>query len=70
MRKIIFVCTANMCRSPMAAAMFNALTKQRGLACRAESAGVMALEGKPMAENALAALEEVGITPRPTAPGR
>ena len=65
MKKILFVCTANICRSPMAAAMFNALAEDGGLSFRAESAGTTALEGRPMAENALAALEEAGIYPEP-----
>ena len=63
MRKILFVCTANICRSPMAAAMFNALAEDGGLPFRAESAGTAALEGNPMAENAQEALGEVGIYP-------
>jgi protein-tyrosine phosphatase len=62
-KKVLFVCTANVCRSPMAAAMFNALAEDRGLPWRAESAGVAALEGEPTAENALEALREVGIYP-------
>jgi protein-tyrosine phosphatase len=61
MKKILFVCTANICCSPMAEAIFNALAEDRGLGFRAESAGVRALKGEPMAPNASAALEEVGI---------
>jgi protein-tyrosine-phosphatase len=61
--KILFVCTANICRSPMAQAIFNALAEDTNVPFRAESAGTAALEGKPMAENAIAALEEVGIYP-------
>ena len=60
-KKVLFICTANICRSPMAEAMFNALAKDRGLDLRAESAGVAALKGEPMAPNANAALEELGI---------
>jgi protein-tyrosine phosphatase len=60
-KRILFVCTANICRSPMAAAMFNALAEERGLAYRAESAGVAALVDEDMAPNARAALDEVGI---------
>ena len=60
-KRILFVCTANICRSPMVAAMFNALAEERGLAYRAESAGVAALTDEDMAPNARAALEEVGI---------
>jgi protein-tyrosine-phosphatase len=63
-KKILFVCTAGVCRSPMAAAIFDALAEDRGLPFRAESAGVAALEGNPIAPNALLALEEVGIYPQ------
>lgn len=63
MKKVLFVCTANVCRSPMAQAIFNALAEDRGILLRAESAGTTALEGHPMAPNAVAALEEVGIYP-------
>src|SRR5919107_985349 len=59
--QVLFVCTANVCRSPMAEAIFNALAEERGLAWRAESAGVAALVGEDITPNARAALEEVGI---------
>ncbi len=64
MKKILFVCTANICRSPMAQEIFNALAEDRSQPFRAQSAGTAALEGTPMAENTLAALEEVGIYPK------
>lgn len=60
-KTVLFVCTANICRSPMAAALFNALAEERGLPYRAESAGVAALEGAGMAPYALEALAELGI---------
>jgi protein-tyrosine phosphatase len=60
-KQILFVCTASICRSPMAEAIFNALAEERGLAYRAASAGVAALEGENITPNARAALEEVGI---------
>jgi protein-tyrosine-phosphatase len=62
-KRVLFVCTANVCRSPMAQAIFNALAKDRDLPFRAQSAGTASLEGEPMAPNAVAALEEVGIYP-------
>jgi protein-tyrosine phosphatase len=62
-KKVLFICTANVCRSPMAEAIFNALAKDRDLPFRSESAGTAALEGRPIAPNAVAALEEVGIYP-------
>src|SRR5215218_801822 len=49
----------------MAAVMFNALAEDGALPFQAESAGTAALEGKPMAENSVAALEEAGIYPQP-----
>jgi protein-tyrosine-phosphatase len=36
---MLFVCTANICRSPMAVGIFDALAGERGLPLRAESAG-------------------------------
>src|SRR5215212_11146019 len=59
--QILFVCTANVCRSPMAEAIFNALAGERGLLWRAESAGVAALVDEDITPNARAALDEVGI---------
>ena len=65
MKKVLFVCTANVCRSPMAQAIFDALAADGGLPFRAESAGTAALEGEPMTPNAVAVLEEAGIYPGP-----
>jgi protein-tyrosine phosphatase len=64
-KKVLFVCTANVCRSPMAQAIFDALAADGALPFRAESAGTAALEREPMAPNAVAVLEEVGIYPGP-----
>jgi protein-tyrosine phosphatase len=63
-KQILFVCTANVCRSPMAEAIFNALAEESGLPYWAASAGVAALEGEDITPNARAALEEVGIYTR------
>ena len=61
MRKVLFVCRANVCRSPMAEAIFNALAADAGVAYEARSAGVAALVGEPIAPYAGAVLEEAGI---------
>jgi protein-tyrosine phosphatase len=63
--KILFICTANVCRSPMAQTIFSALAGDEGLLYKVESAGTAALEGRSMAPNAVAALEEVGIYAEP-----
>ncbi len=60
-KKVLFVCRANICRSPMAEAILNAMTEDRGLACRTASAGVAALVDEDIVPNARTALEEVGI---------
>ena len=62
-KNLLFICTANVCRSPMADAIFNALAEEKGLGWQATSAGVAALEGEDITPNARAALEEVGIYP-------
>jgi protein-tyrosine phosphatase len=64
-KNVLFVCTANICRSPMAQAIFDALAGDGDLPFRAESAGTAALKGKTIAPNAIAALEEAGIYPGP-----
>jgi protein-tyrosine-phosphatase len=61
---IVTVCTANICRSPMAAALL-----QHALAAEQEplkslkviSAGVAARPGEPVSENSVLALKKVGI---------
>lgn len=70
-RCVLFVCTGNTCRSPMAAAIANDLAKKRGeegfVAC---SAGLFAEEGAPMSEGARHALEALSIeVPPHTAQG-
>lgn len=63
MRTVLFVCTANVCRSPMAEAIFRALSADAGLSFVAHSAGTAALGGEPMTPYAEAALEEIGVDP-------
>ncbi len=60
-KKTLFVCTANLCRSPMAEAIFNDLADEAGLPFEAESAGVSAREGYDMAPYAREALSEIGV---------
>jgi len=53
MPSVLFVCTANICRSPMASAIFRAKLTQWeiGEDWRVESAGIRAMEGLPAAQN-------------------
>ena len=60
MKTILFVCTGNVCRSPMAEALTRrALGRQQGI--RVVSAGVGAMDGQPPSSNAIRVMEELGI---------
>ncbi len=59
-KMILFVCTGNQCRSPMAEYLFRAhFGRQSGWT--SASAGVMAGDGIPASKNAVKALAELGI---------
>ena len=55
MSKVIFICTGNTCRSPMAAAVLNHYGAPKGIF--AFSRGIYADVGAPISENAAKALE-------------
>ena len=59
MGKLLFVCTGNTCRSPMAAGIYNALALPLGLEA-AESAGIYAVPGDAVTPNAVTAAAEYG----------
>ena len=64
MKTILFVCTGNTCRSPMAECLFRALIRERGLAneYRVLSAGTYALSGAPASEGSLRAMQRRGLS--------
>ncbi|SEU13475.1 low molecular weight protein arginine phosphatase [Paenibacillus sp. NFR01] len=62
MLRILFVCTGNTCRSPMAEGLLRKLAKERGLALEVRSAGVSAISGMSMSRHAAAILRDEGIT--------
>lgn len=64
-KRILFICTGNTCRSPMAAALYNARYVENGL--HAFSAG-LAADGSAIVPNAVTALENAGICSTPNNP--
>jgi len=59
--ELLFVCTGNTCRSPMAEALANAEAARRGWSMRASSAGVYAATDSPATPDAVKALADSGI---------
>lgn len=61
MKKVLFVCSGNTCRSPMAQAVFNDMALKRGVGAKAFSAGLYTQDGLPYSQNSAEALRENGI---------
>ena len=60
MKTILFICTGNVCRSPMAEGLFREAVRGRG-DFRVLSAGLGALDGQPPTPHSVRAMRELGI---------
>lgn len=58
---ILFVCTGNTCRSPMAASLFNKVAIEKNLDVRIESAGIFANDGEGASNEAIIAMKNYDI---------
>lgn len=59
--KIVFVCSGNTCRSPLAQAIAQKYVEDNGLDIDVDSAGLGCPYGEEMADNTKAIIEEMGI---------
>lgn len=60
-RRILIVCTGNICRSPMSEAILRHRFRQAGLGIEVQSAGVGALVGEPAAAPVLVRMKARGL---------
>ena len=58
---ILFGCTGNTCRSPMAAGLMNKIAIEEDLDVRIESAGLFAAEGSPASDEAIEAMKKYDV---------
>ncbi len=58
---LLFVCTGNTCRSPMAAAIMDKLATENNIDVRIESAGMFATDGEKATSEAIEAIRKYDI---------
>lgn len=59
--KILFVCTGNTCRSPMAASMMNKICKENDMDVECSSAGIFAEKGSKASKHSIEAMKNYSI---------
>ena len=61
MIRVVFICSGNICRSPLAAGMATAMLKEENIPAVVISAGTLNINGQPAAPNAVEAGQLIGI---------
>lgn len=61
MHRVLFVCTGNTCRSPLAEGLLRTLAKEAGVRVDVKSAGVAAAPGSPMSAHSASILRKKGF---------
>ncbi len=61
MKRILFVCTGNTCRSPMAQGICEKISEESSLGIVADSAGISTVKGRPASDFAISVCREIGV---------
>lgn len=61
MKNVLFICTGNTCRSPMAEALFNKKCQEQNLDMHASSAGVATVDGLTANKKAIDTMAQLGL---------